>query len=137
MSYADLLAAFEWVSSAAPLESAAFVSRETGVIYWSSDSMEELEELPENLEDESLYAQVPGKVDLDLGSRLALRFIDRHLPEAHDIDADFFRRRGAYGRFKDFLERRNLLQAWYDFEENAVERALREWAEEQGLQLKP
>jgi hypothetical protein len=30
-----------------------------------------------------------------------------------------------------------MLEAWYDYEAQAVEQALRTWSEENGLQLKP
>ena len=36
-----------------------------------------------------------------------------------------FSRRGAYRRFKDFLEQKDLLQDWYDFENQREEEALR------------
>jgi hypothetical protein len=49
--------------------------------------------------------------------------------------ATFFRKRGAYGRFKDLLERKGLLEAWYEYEAQAVEQALRTWSAENGLQL--
>ena len=50
------------------------------------------------------------KNDLDLGSRLALRFADQHLPEkAADKVYDIFRRKGAYARFKDLLESLGIL----------------------------
>jgi hypothetical protein len=44
-----------------------------------------------------------------------------------------FSKRGAYGRFKDLLDYRGQLDAWYEHERRAAERALREWAAENGL----
>ncbi len=41
--------------------------------------------------------------------------------------ADFFHHRGAYGRFKDLLERKNQLQHWYDYERQAKQQRLRQW----------
>ena len=46
-----------------------------------------------------------------------------------------FRQRGAYARFKDLIERKDLLEAWYRYEAKATERALREWALNNGLPL--
>lgn len=137
VSYADLLATFDWVSAAAPMENSAFVSRETGVTYWTSMRMPLEDELPDDIDDASLYLAVPHKNELDLGKNLALRFADEQLPDSIATVAGFFRQRGAYGRFKDFLDRQGQLQAWYDYEARAVEQALREWSEENGLQLKP
>lgn len=137
VSFADLLAAFDWVNSGSPWENSAFVSRETGAIHWTSTLIDLEEELPEDIEDASVYVRVPHKYDLDLGKGLALRFAEEHLPESYEIAPGFFHRRGAYGRFKDFLEQKGLLQAWYEYEASAVEQALRAWSEEEGLRLKP
>ncbi len=137
VSYADLLEAFEWVSSSAPMENSAFVSRKTGATHWASVLMELEDELPEDIEDGSIYVAVPHKRDLYLGKNLALNFMGEKLPESCDTVATFFRHRGAYGRFKDRLERKGMLETWYEYEAQAVEQALRTWSEENGLQLKP
>lgn len=130
----DLLAAYEWVSSS-PDDCAAFVSRATGKVHWSSSTMELDDELPDDIEDGSLYVAVPNKHNLNLGRDLALTFAEEHLTEAYQTVANIFRQRGAYGRFKDLLERRGLLQAWYDFEAHSTETALRQWAVEEGLSV--
>lgn len=135
--YDDLLAAFEWVSAAAPFQNSAFVSRRTGSTQWASSSHDVEEELPEDIDDATLYVAVPHKYNLDLGTDLVRRFADEVLPESSDTIAAFSHRRGAYARFRDFLERKACLQAWYDYETKATEAALREWCEENGLQLVP
>jgi hypothetical protein len=137
VSYADLLAAFEWVSSSPAMENEAFVSRETGATHWVSTAMDLDEEPPEDIDDASLYVAVPHKNDLDLGKELALSFADEMLPESYAKIDQFFRQRGAYRRFKDFLEQKGMIQQWYDYEAAAVERALREWCEDNDIQLKP
>jgi Uncharacterised protein family (UPF0158) len=137
VSFADLLVAFDWVSSGAPMESSAFVSRVTGATHLSSTTMDLEEELPEDIEDASLYVEVPHKNDLDLGRNLVLKFVDEKLPDSYSTVADFFRKRGAYARYKDLLEHEGMLEAWYEYEAQATEQALREWSEDNGLQLKP
>ncbi|MDI6747703.1 MAG: hypothetical protein QMD17_11210 [Rhodocyclaceae bacterium] len=132
VKYDDLLAAYEWVSSS-PDDSEAFVSRVTGDVHWSSSTMALDEELPEDIEDESIYVAVPNKHDLNLGKNLALTFAEEQLGDSYQAVANFFRQRGAYGRFKDLLERKGSLEAWYDYEAKATELALREWAAEEGL----
>jgi hypothetical protein len=123
-----LLDAFEWVSANVPLENAAYISRRTGRIYWVGEGVEEPDDFPEDIDDGSKYIPVPHKHDLGLGKPLALRFSDEHLPtESYRVRA-FFSRPGAYGRFKDLLERFELLDRWYDFESSAVEAALEAWA---------
>ncbi|KVZ49700.1 hypothetical protein [Burkholderia ubonensis] len=44
-------------------------------------------------------------------------------------------RRGAYARFKDLLEREGVLEHWYAFEGDSVEKALRRWCAENGLEI--
>jgi len=73
---------------------------------------------------------VPHKNDLNIGKNLALRFTDEQLPDSFAKVTGFFRQRGAYGRFKDFLDRQKQLQAWYDYEARAIEQALGKWSEE-------
>lgn len=109
MKYDDLLAAYEWVSSS-PGDSEAFVSRITGNVHWSSNTMELDDDLPEDIEDTCIYVAVPNKHDLNLGKNLALTFAEEQLSDSYQTVADFFRRRGAYGRFKDLLERKGCLK---------------------------
>ena len=134
VKFDDLLAAYEWVSSS-PDDSEAFVSRVTGEVHWSSSTMELDDELPEDIEDGSVYVAVPNKHDLNLGKNLALAFAEEQLADSYQTVANIVRQRGAYGRFKDLLERQSLLQAWHDFEAKATEIALREWAAEEGLSI--
>jgi hypothetical protein len=46
-----------------------------------------------------------------------------------------FRRRGAYRRFKDFLERKDLLETWYAYGDEQDAKALGKWCEAEGLSL--
>ena len=130
--YGELEQAFDHVSYGEIVQASAFVSRETGRIYWVSDDLEE-EGLPENLENPELYAAVPAKRDLGLGKRLALRFVSEELPERSDVVDGFFRRKGAYSRFKDLLEENGVLEKWYRFEKDSIKEALCEWAKEEGF----
>jgi len=132
VSLSELADTIEWVSAGAPYENAAYVSRVDGKIYW--DCEESDDELPEDVEDATRYARVPDKKSLDLGSRVVFRFARRHLG---DIEADkvhdIFSRRGAFGRFKQFLDQIGKVQAWYEFRDSAEARAVREWCEQEGL----
>ena len=131
---AELVDALEWVSSAAA-EGSAYVSRHSGRVYWRTETGDVDEEAPDDVEDDTLYAPVPDKHDLDLGQRLVFRFVRENLPSAYDQIRSYFSKRGAYVRFKDFLDRSGLLDAWYAHEEQACEAALREWAESEDLEL--
>jgi hypothetical protein len=127
----DLELAFDFVSSAGPFDNQAFVSLETGAIYWQTED----EELPDDIDDSDRYVAVPHKNDLDLGRRLALRFAEERLSSRYEEIAEAFRHRGAYGRFKRILESAGCLEDWYTFETAETARALREWCAENGLRL--
>jgi len=132
----DLSMAFDFVSYAAPMEHNAYVSLDTGKVYWTSDFNDALdEEIPDDLEASDRYLAIPHKNELDLGRSLALQFVAQELPECYDQVEGFFRRQGAYARFKDFLERKGILELWYSFEADSVDRALRQWCAENGLEI--
>lgn len=137
LKYADLLDAFDFVSFGAPFESSAFICVDTGVIHYRSDTLELDEEVAEDLETSDRYIAIPHKNELNLGRDLVLTFVDQELPGDHGTVAGFFRSKGAYSRFKQLLESRGVLEAWYTFEAHAVEAALRQWCEENDVQLSP
>jgi hypothetical protein len=132
----DLSMALEFVSPGLLGEHDAYVSLDTGQVYLVSDLNDDFdEEVPDDLETSDRYLAIPHKNELDLGRRLALRFVAQELPGCYDQVAGFFRRQGAYGRFKDLLERKGRLELWYSFEADAVDRALRQWCAENGLEI--
>jgi Uncharacterised protein family (UPF0158) len=133
VGYAELLDAFYFVSAAAPVEHHAFLDRTTGKIYWVAEGIDA--ELPEHLDHGDRYIAIPHKHALDLGTNLALRFAAAELPGKYARIEASFRRRGAYARFKDTLADEGLLDKWYAFEAEAVASALREWCEDNGIQL--
>ena len=148
VKFSELEDAYEYVSFDAMFDNRAYVCRETGKIYWVSededDDDEEEEEkeedggenkLPADLGISDRYAEVPNKRDLDLGQVLVREFMDQRMPDDYDHVDRIFRKRGAYGRFKDFLDSKGQLEAWYAFENEATRKALREWCEENGLEV--
>ncbi|MGA8711624.1 MAG: hypothetical protein WB647_01230 [Roseiarcus sp.] len=78
---------------------------------------------------------MPGPRALDLGSRLVMRFAEDVMSDHADEIAAIFSRKGAYGRFKDFLVRVGALNQWYEYEAAATEKALREWCAENGIEV--
>src|ERR1700760_2045150 len=113
-----------------------YVSLDTGKIWWTSDSCDAFdEEIPDDLETSDRYLAIPHKNELDLGRRLALRFVAQALPARYEQVEGFFRRQRGPMRFKDLLEREGVLECWYSFEAVAVGSALRQWGAENGLEL--
>jgi hypothetical protein len=136
IKYDVLLLAFDFVSSAAPMEHHAYVSLDTGKIYWMSEITElEQDEIPDDLETSDRYLEVPHKNDLDLGRQLALRFAEERLPHRYDRVEAIFRHRGAYQRFKEILATEGRLEEWYAFETDATEQAIKQWCRDNNIQL--
>jgi hypothetical protein len=135
VSLQELQLALEWASGDPGGSSAAFVSRATGVVHWVSDELDLDEPVPDDIDDGTLYVQVPSKVDLDLGKNLALSFAKERMPSSFEQVYGFFHKRGAYAKFKDLLQRQDRLQDWYDYEARAMNDALRAWCEENELTL--
>ena len=136
INLADLSEAFDFVSAAPPGEHSAYVSLDTGAIHWvSADDAFEMDDVPDDIETSDRYVEVPHRHDLDLGNGLPLRFTDERMPRRYGDVERIFRRRGAYARFKDLLDREGLLDQWYAYETAVTERALRAWCEGVGLQL--
>lgn len=138
VGFKDILDAFEFVNFGGSDEHQAYFCKQSGKIYWHSDVMELDEpdnELPDDIDDDEKYLEIPDKRELDLGKPLALDFARQVLPGDFDEVRRIFSRRGAYASFKDLLARKRALDQWYEFERNATERALREWCELNGLEL--
>ncbi len=113
-----------------------YFSRSTGEYQFFSDFEEEFDEdLIEELENDNDYIEMPDKRELDLGQPLVWEFVEMEIPEfRHSVQA-FFTRRGAYSKFKAFLEGHNLLDKWYAFEEKKTREALLEWARENDIEV--
>ncbi len=133
VNYTDLEMAMSFISSSHMFDAAAYISRETGKIYWESSEIDEEDEVPDDILDSSLYATVPHQNDLGLGKRLVLKFTAQVIPDRYDQVSAIFRRPGAYSRYKDLLDDIGLLEEWYKFESSADETALREWAKDEGF----
>jgi hypothetical protein len=97
--------------------------------------LEDVEELPEDLETNPDYLCLPSKKELDLGRDVVFSFVEESMPDEWDTVRGYFSRAGAYGRFKDLLVTRGKLEAWYRWEEAKTLEALTDWCEEHGLQI--
>jgi len=133
--FSEIELAFDFVSSGAPTEHTAFLCIETGACHWHTELGDNEEPLPDDILDSAKYIEIPHKNDLGLGKPLALTFAAQVLPADYDEVAGIFQRRGAYGRFKDLLERREKLDGWYEFENASQREALREWCAANGINV--
>lgn len=133
IKYGDLEEALEFVSSGELVEHSAYVSLDTGRIYWVCE--DQPEDVPDDLETSDRYLEIPHKHDLDLGRSLVFRFVETRWPQRYERVQEMFHHRGAYRRFKELLDGEGRLDGWYAFEADATKQALKEWCEANGLQL--
>jgi hypothetical protein len=65
----ELYSAYQFVSAASDSMAEAFISLDTGKIFWVSDEIRDLEEeeIPDDLETSNRYLAIPNEHDLDLG----------------------------------------------------------------------
>lgn len=137
VSFAKLLEALEIVDVRGA-ENVVYLCRQTGQTFWRSDfpDFEELQdELPDDIEDETKYIQVPNKYDLDLGKALVFHFVREVLPGDYDDVHDFMGQRGGYRKFRALVQRRDVLERWHAFEAEATHKALRDWCEVNEIEL--
>ena len=131
IEYSKIEEAYEFVSAGQLFAHNALVDIQTGDVLFQSDS-EELNEFPEEI-DEERYIAIPTRAELLLGKPVVISFVETYMPndivEVHRI----FGHKGAYSNFKNFLELKNMLEQWYEYEQNETERALREWCEGMGI----
>jgi len=132
IAWDDILTAFEFINIGESNNS-AYLSGETGEVFWHSDFGDNFEELPDDIDDGAKYLALPGARDLDLGKPLVMRFAEEEFADHYDEVAAIFSRSGAYRRFRDLLTRAGALDKWYAFEAAAKEKALREWCAENGV----
>ena len=135
VAWNDLLTAFTFLSGDPTFGNTAWVSRETGKIFWHAESGDCFDELPEDIGEAEKYIRLANPRDLDLGSNLVMRFAADRLADRYDEVADIFSRKGAYRRFKDYLRRIGALESWHEYENEAQEKALREWCAENGVDV--
>ena len=97
--------------------------------------MEEGEQLADEDFDSTIHIHIPHKNDLDLGSDLVFEFIEQFMPDDYDKVSQIFRKKGAYSRYKAFLDSKDNLDQWYDFENKSEQLALLKWCKENKIDL--
>ena len=112
-----------------------FLCRVTGRLYYISEFGDSDDDLPEDLDENEQYLLLPNRQDLDLGSQLVFRFIREHAPTHTDEIRQIFSRKGAYKRFKRFLEANHMLDAWYAYENEQTVAAIKAWCRENKVEL--
>ena len=134
ISFDDIENAFLFVSMDQKYMHNAYLCKETGQIFYTSE-MGDSDELPEDIDDPDKYVSIPHKNDLELGKALVIEFTSEYLPEELDRVYSIFRRRGAYSRYKDLLDENGLLDKWHRFENERQKVALKKWCRENRVEI--
>jgi len=133
IKYDEIENAFIFVSSDQQYMNNAYVCKETGQIFFASE-MGDSDELPDDIDDPK-YISIPHKNELDLGRDLVIEFASEFLPEELEKVYSIFRSRGAYSRYKELLYQKDLLDKWYEFENEHKEAALKKWCAENDIKI--
>ena len=134
IKFSDIEDAFLFVSMSPMYTNHAILCKETGKIYYASEYGDD-DEIPEEIFEDDDCLEIPNKNDLDLGQHLVFEFVEENLPNNFDHVKYIFRKKGAYGRYKDFLEERGLLEKWYEFENQNRKKTLLGWCQENEIIL--
>ena len=133
IKFSDIEDAFFFVSMGEIYMNSAILCIKTGQIFYISD-FGDSDELPEDIDDDTdKYIDIPHKNELDLGKPLVLEFLIMYLPDSVEKVNSFFRKKGAYSKFKDLIDAKGLLDKWYAFEEEEQNKALREWCQDNDI----
>lgn len=134
ISFDDIENAFMYVSSDQQYMQNAYMCKETGQMFYTSE-MYDSDELPEDIDDPDRYITIPHQNDLELGIPLVFEFTEEYLPEEIDHVYSIFRSRGAYSRYKDFLDSKGHLDKWHKFEDERRKTALKQWCLENNIKF--
>jgi len=134
MKLSDLEEAFTFVGSAGFGERSALFCSQTGQVCLRSE-LGDLDEIPEEAYDSGLWLEIPHKNELGLGRDLVFSFVSQNLPADLDLVVGYFNRRGAYSNYKRLLEKRGVLEVWYEYEETCLKEAILEWCRVEGIEV--
>lgn len=133
VNFSDLELAFYFASLDSFGENNAYLCRVTGRIYYDSDASED--ELPADIYVNDSYLEIPDQRDLDLGRFLVYRFVEESMPSDLNAIYSIFRKKGAYSRYKAFLEKRSKLEEWYRYEDSKKRKELLSWCDNNNIEV--
>ncbi|MFC7421614.1 hypothetical protein ACFQNF_17260 [Iodobacter arcticus] len=134
----DIIDAIDFMSGDPNQSCEGFIHLESGNIYLRPkylNAIDDIEALPDDLDNDALYLPLPTKNDLGLGSQLPVCFAEEYAPDFYNEVQAMFRHKGAFGRFKDWADRHQLLAAWYRFEKESGEKEIKAWCHEYKISL--
>lgn len=133
VKFSDLEDAFLFTNFGEFSDNEALLNKKTGEIYYRSDYSDP-DEFPEDWESDD-YIFIPDKYELELGKSLVFDFVEEYIPDQFETVQYFFRKKGAYSRYKDLLDSLDLLELWYEYESKKTKEALLEWCKENDIEV--
>lgn len=134
----ELVDAFETASLASRGDIQALLDKASGKIYFHApdDDSGCWDALPEDADNAEKYLLLPHKDELVYEKTLIFRFVGQHCPaqQVEEVEA-IFRRKGAYGNYRRFLDRNGLLDHWYAFRDAHIQAAFLAWCQDNGLKF--
>lgn len=112
-----------------------FYDKTTGELEWFNENNENPNDLEiDDIENDPNYVALPTKFDFDdYGIMKDFMFAQEDEKIRNEIN-DAIHRRGAFGNFRNVVERYGLLQTWYDFKQAEYEDHVKDWCEVNGLE---
>ena len=133
--FSNIEHAFDTISCQTQYSCTVILSRSTGKLYYQDEACGIVDELPDDFGSSDDYVEIPHQNDLDVGSSLVHQFMREFAPEQSDEVRRIFRRKGAYSRYKSFLDRSGLLDSWHRYEEQETIAALKQWCKDNSIEL--
>lgn len=139
-NYSDLLEAYESFAGISDYEATVFVNIEKEkIVLWYAEGLVDDEE-HERVECEltqGKWMELPKKQELNLGVKLVFRFANAYFSE-DDIQkvSRIFSRKGAYQKWRSFLESKDMVQEWYRFRDEEQDKALKRWLTDMKIPFK-
>src|SRR6516162_3177637 len=97
-SFREMLDAFEFSGPSIEGEVRAYLNKQSGKVYLHAEFSDVLDELPDDIDDDEKYIQLPDKRELALGKPLVLDFARQFLADDVDEVRWMFGGKGAYAR---------------------------------------
>lgn len=85
------------------------------------------------LENEDLFIPLPSRYEVNEYEIMESFALSIESQRVSDIIYDALRGKGAFRRFKDLVERHNLIDQWYQYRDNAYGKIAIDWCQSHGL----
>ncbi len=133
-SYHEIEDAILFADAAFKIGGAFYDPAHDAVYFKGSDLEEDRQKIPEDVKWESCI-RIPGEKQLDLGRALIECFVREVRPVDSEQVKSFFARRGAYRRFRTWVESHDLQGHWHAYRNRAEREKILSWCSANGIAL--